>query len=94
VTEKYQVKVDSVLNCQMEDHDYNVQCETFVEAKEYALGAFETVIERLNSLCELMRAAYTLEALDLGYWEPLFEKIENGVEGTDDAEALEEDVHS
>ena len=29
MTEKYRVHLDSVLDCQMDDYDYNVKCEDF-----------------------------------------------------------------
>lgn len=92
--EKYQVNVDSVLDCQMEDYDDNVQCETFAEAKEYALDAFETVIDRLTYLSEQIRAAEKFNDLDLGCWEPLFKNIENGIQAADDAEVTKEDIQS
>jgi hypothetical protein len=73
---KYKVDLNSVLGCQMDDFDDNVVCDNFGEAKEYALDAFEQMIDRLAVLCEQIRAAGTFENLDLGWWEPLFEKIE------------------
>jgi len=76
IAEKYQVHLDSVLNCQMEDYEFNVTCEHFDEAKKYALDAFEEVIDRLTILCKQIKAAESFEDLDLGWWEPLFEKIE------------------
>ena len=43
---KYTIDLNSVLGCQMEDFDDNVVCDDFVQAKEYAIDAFEMVIER------------------------------------------------
>jgi hypothetical protein len=74
--EKYKVDLNSVLGCQMEDFDYNVVREDFSEPKEYALDAFDQVIDRLTLLCQQIRAAGTFEDLDLAWWEPLFERIE------------------
>jgi hypothetical protein len=74
--EKYKVDLNSVLGCQMDEYDPVVVCEDFDKAKEYALDAFETVIDRLTCLCEEIKAAESFEDLDLGWWEPLFEKIE------------------
>ena len=73
---KYQVNLDSVLDCQMEDFEHGVVFKDFGEAKEYAVTAFESVIDRLTYLCDQMKAAKEFEDLDLGYWEPLFEEIE------------------
>jgi len=75
---KYNVDLNSVLGCQMEDFDDNLVCDDFAQAKEYAVDAFEMVIERLTILCEQIRAAGSFEDLDLGWWEPLFEKIDAG----------------
>ena len=55
--ERYRVNLDSVLDCQMDDYNYNVKCKDFAEAKEFVLDAFETVIDRLTYLCEQIRAA-------------------------------------
>jgi hypothetical protein len=74
-TAKYQVNLDSVLDCQVDSFDHGVVFEAFGEAKEYALDAFESVIERLTELCEQIKAAESFEKLDLGWWEPLFEMI-------------------
>jgi hypothetical protein len=71
----YRVHLDSVLDCQMDDYDHNVDYETFQEAKTYALDAFEIVIERLTYLCEQMKAAEKFDELDLGWWEPLIERL-------------------
>jgi hypothetical protein len=73
---KYKVDLNSVLGCQMDDFDGNLICDDFSEAKEHAVDAFEQVIDRLTVLCEQIRAADSFEDLDLGWWEPLFEKIE------------------
>jgi hypothetical protein len=75
---KYKVDLNSVLGCQMEDFDYNVVCDDFAQAKEYAVDAFEMVIDRLTLLCQQIRAAGSFEDLDIGWWQPLFEEIEAG----------------
>jgi hypothetical protein len=74
--EKYQVNLDSVLDCQMDEYDHGVVCDDFGSAKSYALDAFETVIDRLSYLCEQIKAAKEFDDLDLGWWEPLFVEIE------------------
>ena len=76
MTERYRVHLDSVLECQMDDYNYNVKCKDFAEAKEFVLDAFETVIDRLTYLCEQLRAAKEFDDLDIGFWEPLLEEIE------------------
>ena len=77
MTEKYRVNLDSVLDFQMDDYNYNVKCEDFSEAKEFVLDAFGTVIFRLTYLCDQIREAKEFDDLDLGWWEPLIEKIES-----------------
>ncbi len=84
IAAKYQVNVDSVLDCQMEDYECSVKCKDFDEAKKYALDAFETVIDRLTYLCEQIREAEDFEDLDLGWWEPLFEKIEGADQSSEE----------
>ncbi len=88
IAEKFQVNVDSVLDCQMEDYEFNVTCDHFDEAKKYALDVFETVIDRLTYLCEQIGKAEDFYELDLGYWEPLFERIES------DEQSSEKNPHS
>jgi hypothetical protein len=76
VQAKYKVDLDSVLGCQMDGVEHYVVCDNFAEAKQCALDAFDQVIDRLTGLCEQIRSADAFEDLDLGWWEPLFEKIE------------------
>jgi len=73
---KYQVSLGSVLDYQMDGFDYTVVFDEFTQAKEFALDAFQGVIDRLTALCEQIREAESYEDLDLGWWEPLFEEIE------------------
>jgi hypothetical protein len=82
--EKYKVDLNSVLGCQMDDYDPVVVCEDFDKAKEYALDAFKTVIDRLTFLCEQIKAAESYEDLDLGWWEPLFVKIEGDAQSSEE----------
>ena len=88
IAEKYQVNLDSVLNCQMDGFDYVVVCEDCDKAKAGALDAFETVSVRLTYLCEQIRTAEDFDDLDLGWWEPLFKKIEG------DDQSSEENRHT
>jgi hypothetical protein len=76
VQAKYKVDLNSVLGCQMDGVEHHVVCENFGEAKACAVDAFELAIDRLTYLCEQIKAADAFEDLDLGWWEPLFEKIE------------------
>jgi hypothetical protein len=74
--QKYKVDLNSVLGCQLEDFDHEVICEDFGTAKECAIDAFERVIDRLMYLCEQIKAVDSLEALDIGWWQPLFQRID------------------
>ncbi len=73
---KYQVSLGSVLDCQMDGFDHTVVFDEFIQAKEFALDAFQCVIDRLTDLCKQINEAESFENLDLGWWEPLFEQIE------------------
>jgi len=73
---KYQVSLGSVLDCQMDGFDHTVVFDEFTQAKDFALDAFQGVIDRLSALCEQIGEAESYEDLDLGWWEPLFEEIE------------------
>jgi len=73
---KYQVSLVSVLDCQMDGFDHTVVFDEFTQAKDFALDAFQGVIDRLSALCEQIGEAESYEDLDLGWWEPLFEEIE------------------
>ena len=73
---KYQVSLGSVLDCQMDGFDHTVVFDEFTQAKDFALDAFQGVIDRLTALCEQIREATSYDDLDLGWWEPLFEQIE------------------
>ncbi len=64
---KYNVDLNSVLGCQMEDFDDNVVCDDVGQAKNYAVDAFQMVIERLTNLCEQIRAADSFEDLEIGW---------------------------
>jgi hypothetical protein len=86
MTERYRVHLDSVLECQMDDYNYDVKCKDFAEAKEYVLDAFETVINCLTYLCEQIRAAEEFDDLALGWWEPLFEEIESDSRPAEDSQ--------
>jgi hypothetical protein len=80
---KYRVNLDSVLECQLEESDYAVTCETFDEAKEFVLDVFKTVIGCLTYLSEDIEAAKEFDDLDLS-WESLIEKIEGSPESAND----------
>jgi len=71
---KYQVCLGSVLDCQMDGFDHTVVFDEFTQAKDFALDAFQGVIDRLTDLSKQIRGARSYEDLDLGGWEPLFEK--------------------
>ena len=73
---KYQVCLCSVLDCQMDGFDHKVVFDEFTQAKDFALDAFQGVIDRLTDLCKQINEAESFEDLDLGWWEPLFEQIE------------------
>jgi len=64
--EKYQVRLGSVLDCQMDGLDHKVVFDQFTQAKEFALDAFQVVIDRLTDLCEQIRGARSYEDLHLG----------------------------
>ena len=86
---KYQVSLGSVLDCQMDGFDHTVVFDEFTQAKDFALDAFQGVIDRLTALCEQIREAESYEDLDLGWWEPLFEEIEGDNQSS---EPIGEDV--
>ena len=86
---KYQVIVGTVLDYQMDGFDYTVVFDEFTQAKEFALDAFQGVIDRLSALCEQIREAESSENFDLGWWEPLFEEIEGDNQSS---EPMGEDV--
>jgi hypothetical protein len=81
---QYQVDLGSVLDCQIDDLDRRPVFSDFAEAKEYAVEAFEVVIDRLTDLCKQIREATSYSELDLGWWEPLFEQIDHGEKRDDD----------
>ncbi|MGC1718195.1 MAG: hypothetical protein WA746_04350 [Isosphaeraceae bacterium] len=60
----------------MDGFDHKVVFDEFTQAKDFALDAFQGVIDRLTALCEQIREATSYDDLDLGWWEPLFEVIE------------------
>jgi hypothetical protein len=75
-TPKYRVHLDSVFECQLDDCEYNAGFEKFDDAKAFAVDAFERVIDCLTHLREQVTAAKEFDDLDLGWWEPLIERVE------------------
>jgi hypothetical protein len=82
---KYQVSLGSVLDCQMDGFDHTVVFDEFIQAKEFALDAFQCVLDRLSALCEQIREATSYDDLDLGWWEPLFEQIEGDNQSSEES---------
>lgn len=78
---KIRVDLQSVLHCQMGDYDVeDVVFDQFDEAKAHVLHAFGEAMKTLRYICEGVEKAQSFEDLDLGWWEPLFEKVEEGRE--------------
>ena len=50
-----------VLDCQMDGFDHTVVFDGFTQAKDFALDAFQGVIDRLSDLCEQIREAESYE---------------------------------
>ena len=69
----------------MDGFDHTVVFDEFTQAKDFALDAFQGVIDRLTDLCKQIRGAESSEDLDLGWWEPLFEQIEGDNQSSEES---------
>jgi hypothetical protein len=78
---KYQVSLGSVLD----GFDHTVVFDEFTQAKDFALDAFQGVIDRLTALYEQIREPTSYDDLDLGWWEPLFEQIEGDNQSSEES---------
>jgi|GEM_PF-4022514 len=56
----------------------DVEFTSFAELKDYVICGLAEQISRLSEIAEQVRAADRFEDLDLGWWSPLIEQIEDG----------------
>jgi hypothetical protein len=77
-SEAYLVHLDYLVHSEMDEHD--VRCDTFEAAKTYALEGVQTLIGRLNDMCEQLKAAEKFDDLDPSWWEPIImERIDGSI---------------